>query len=262
RVQVSLPVDVTSRLLTVVPAAFHAGVNDVLLAGLAAALAGGRGVDGQVLVDVEGHGRQALAEGMDLSRTVGWFTIVYPVWLDVGGVEFAEVVGGGPAAGRVIKRAKEQLRRVPGDGLGYGLLRYLNPVTAVELAPLATAQIGFNYLGRFSGAASAKGSPAEWQPIARGGYADGLPATHVLEAGGAVRDAADGPRLTVTVSWPAELLEEPDVQDLADRWVAVLGGFTEHMTRPDAGGHTPSDFPLLDLGQRQVERLEALAEEI
>src|SRR5262249_10352307 len=80
---------------------------------------------GGVVVDVEGHGREEVWSDMDLSRTVGWFTSLYPVRLDVGGLDVEEALGGGAALGRALKRIKEQLRAVPGNGLGYGLLRYL-----------------------------------------------------------------------------------------------------------------------------------------
>ncbi|WP_434739244.1 hypothetical protein, partial [Streptomyces katrae] len=86
--------------------------------------------------------------GADLSRTVGWFTTVFPVRLDVGDVDLDEVFGAGPAAGTVLKSVKEQLLAVPGKGLGYGLLRHLNEETAAVLAPYSTGQIAFNYLGR------------------------------------------------------------------------------------------------------------------
>ncbi|MBR7678696.1 non-ribosomal peptide synthetase, partial [Streptomyces daliensis] len=123
RVSVEVPSQVTSALLTAVPTAFHAGVDDVLLAGLAAAVGEWRVATvaaGGFLVDVEGHGRVPLSAGADLSRTVGWFTGIHPVKLNAGAVRGTEVREGGPAAGRVVKRVKEQLRDVPGDGLGYG----------------------------------------------------------------------------------------------------------------------------------------------
>nr|BFE81284.1 hypothetical protein GCM10020093_038850 [Planobispora longispora] len=127
--------EVTGPLLSRVPAAFHGRADDVLLAGLAAAVArwGGRR---DVLVDLEGHGRQEdLFPGADLSRSVGWFTSMHPARIDAGELEWADLAGGGPAAGHAVKRVKEQLRALPGP-LGYGLLRYLNPDTAPALAAL------------------------------------------------------------------------------------------------------------------------------
>src|SRR5262249_39693004 len=81
--------------------------------------------------------------GSDLSRTVGWFTSLYPVRLDVGGVDVEEALAGGAGLGRALKLIKEQLRAVPGNGLGYGLLRYLNARTGLQLSGFAAPQIGF-----------------------------------------------------------------------------------------------------------------------
>ena len=138
-------------LLGEVPAAFHAGVQDILLIAFGLALAEFLGTGSAPIgIDVEGHGRdEELAPDVDLSRTVGWFTTKYPVSLDVGGLNWAQVRAGDAALGAVIKDAKEQLRALP-DGLTYGLLRYLNPdVDLAEFDP----PIGFNYLGRLGGRA-------------------------------------------------------------------------------------------------------------
>jgi len=265
-VSVTVPAPVTSALLSSVPAAFHGGVNDVLLAGLAAAVSEWRSrrgqPDGPVLVDMEGHGRESLRPGLDVSQTVGWFTSVHPVRLDTGAQEAAEVRAGGPAAGRVVKRVKEQLREVPGDGLGYGLLRYLNPGTRSVLAGRPVPQIGFNYLGRLTaaGRAPAGGSAGAgaWRQLELDGEADAAMAVaHPLEVTGVVRDGPDGPVLALTLTWPDGLLDAADAGDLAGGWRDMLHGLAEHAARPGAGGHTPSDFPLLALAQDQVEALEA-----
>ena len=97
QLELRLPVEVAGPLLGSVPGVFHGEVNDVLLAGLARAVRRWRGGGGPVLVDVEGHGREELAAGLDLTRTVGWFTTVYPVCLDPG----EEGVSG------ALKRVKE-----------------------------------------------------------------------------------------------------------------------------------------------------------
>jgi len=132
-------------------------INHALLTALALSIVQwcgrrGRGADHAVLIDVEGHGREEVLADIDLSRTVGWFTSLFPVRLDAGGVDVAEALAGGPALGRALKLIKEQLRGVPNNGLGYGLLRYLNRQTGSQLAKFAAPQIGFNYLGRFAGA--------------------------------------------------------------------------------------------------------------
>ena len=148
------------------PAAFHGRVNDVLLTALVVAVAGWRRRSAQgkganaVLIDLESHGREELFEGLDLTRTVGWFTSLFPVRLDAGGLDLEEAMRGGAALGEAFKGIKEQLRQVPDGGLGYGLLRYLNPETAPALSELASPQIGFNYLGRFGGSSSRLGNRA------------------------------------------------------------------------------------------------------
>ncbi|MFI2010253.1 condensation domain-containing protein, partial [Streptomyces jumonjinensis] len=261
RVSVRIPVEVTSELLTGVPVAYRAGVDDVLLAGLAAAVVEWRAGGSAVLVDVEGHGRVPLSGGEDLSRTVGWFTRVHPVRLDVGSVDLSDVRGGGVAAGRVVKRVKEQIRAVPGHGLGYGMLRYLNPETAPELAALPTAQIGFNYLGRFTDTATDGVVCKAWTPAAEAGPASGTageyPVMHAIEAEGVVQDSTNGPELTLTLVWPEGLLAEEAARSLADGWAAMLAGLVEHSTGAGAGGRTPSDLPLVSLDQSQIEELEA-----
>ncbi|MEK8104456.1 condensation domain-containing protein [Micromonospora sp. M12] len=89
-------------------------------------------------MNLEGHGREDLVDGLDLSRTVGWFTSNYPVRLDPG-------TDGGTAG---LKRVKEQLRAVPDKGVGYGLLRYLDEESAARLATAGRPQLSVNYLGR------------------------------------------------------------------------------------------------------------------
>ncbi|MEU9117891.1 amino acid adenylation domain-containing protein, partial [Streptomyces sp. NPDC048483] len=131
RLTVELGTEATAAVLRTVPAVFRSNVADALLAALAVAVADhrrtkGLGESGRVLVDVEGHGREELTESTDLSRTVGWFTSMYPAALDIG-----ELSGDRAAAlGLAVKRVKEQLRALPDNGIGYGLLRYLNPETA------------------------------------------------------------------------------------------------------------------------------------
>src|SRR5581483_4175094 len=124
----SVDTDTTRVLLGEVPAAFHAGVHDILLIGFGLAVAQFAGAASTPIgIDVESHGRQDdWGADVDLSRTVGWFTTKYPVSLALDPLDWGDVVDGNAALGTVVKSAKEQLRALP-DGLTYGLLRYLNP---------------------------------------------------------------------------------------------------------------------------------------
>ncbi|WP_126900393.1 non-ribosomal peptide synthetase [Streptomyces sp. WAC 01325] len=259
----------TATLVGRTAALFHCGIHDILLATLAGAVAHWRDdPHTPVLVNVEGHGRTTL-DGADLSRTVGWFTSAHPVRLDVGGVDLFGVMDGERAAGLLLKSVKEQIRAVPGDGLGYGLLRYFNAETAPVLAELPVPQVGFNYLGRFdarAGGSVRAGAGVAWEPATpRALYSSDdprMPLPHTLEAGAVVRDTRHGPELTLTLSRPARVLADDGADSLGRIWLALLRGLAAHSDRPSVGGHTPSDFPLLDLDQDEVERLEAIAADL
>jgi amino acid adenylation domain-containing protein/non-ribosomal peptide synthase protein (TIGR01720 family) len=260
----TLPPAMTGSLLTTVPAAFHAGINDVLLTALALAIAQwrrGRGVGSAVLVTVEGHGREEIIGGVDLSRTVGWFTSLFPVCVDPGVLAWEDVCAGGPAVGVAIKCVKEQLRALPDHGIGFGLLRYLNPQTGLELAGLSHPQIGFNYLGRFPAPNTpVAGVSAEWTlapeaTVLEGGMDPAMPLVHGLELTVLVCDHSDGPRLEARWSWAPQIWSDHDIDEIARLWSQALQGLVEHGSRPGAGGHTPSDFPLVALSQHQIDQL-------
>ncbi|MFC9502549.1 amino acid adenylation domain-containing protein [Streptomyces sp. NPDC057002] len=250
-------------LLTAVPAHFNTGAEEVLLTALALAFAcwraGRDGVPG-LLVDVERHGREELSEGADPARTVGWFTSVAPHRLDLAGQDADEALRGGAGTGQALKQVKEQVRALPDRGIGHGLLRHLNPGTRAALADLPTPQVGFNYLGRL-------GTPGEETP------AFGLvphPALGPLGLLGAARDPAApvphglevtvlarGPVLGSTWSWAPGVWDERDVRELADLWCRAAEALAAPATRQDAGGHTPSDLPLVSLSQEEIDELEA-----
>ncbi len=264
---VRLPVPVTESLMTAVPAAFHAGVNDGLLAGLALAVAAwrrARGVDEpSTLVRLEGHGREEdIAPGADLSRTIGWLTSMFPVRLNLGDIDLDDAFGGGGAAATAVKSIKEQLLAVPGKGLGYGLLRFLNDETAAELAPYPDGQIAFNYLGRFSDADMPEHlrglgwtQAEDTAELAATPDAD-MPAMSAVEINAVVTDTADGPRLTAQFGAPVGVLSPAEVRELAELWCAALEGLARHVARPGAGGLTPSDVPLVSVRQSELETWE------
>ncbi|MFE2210278.1 amino acid adenylation domain-containing protein [Streptomyces rubiginosohelvolus] len=256
-----LPADPTRALLTGVPAAFHAGMNDVLLTALTAAVVEWRRRRGtyatDLLLDLEGHGRDEGTGTLDLSRTVGWFTTLHPVRLDLGRADHRELVAGGPALGRAVKRVKEQLNTVPQHGLGHGLLRHLNEGTAKELSSAAVPELCFNYLGRFTAPDDTDWSPAPEIHLLGGSVDPGLPFGRSLQLNAYVRDTPDGPRLTALWSWPEALWDDADIAELADDWFTMLGALVRHTATGGAGGHSPSDLPLVDLSQNDIDLLES-----
>ncbi|MFY7569216.1 amino acid adenylation domain-containing protein [Streptomyces sp. WI04-05B] len=241
---VRLPAATTGALLTDV----QARMDEALLTGFALATARWRerqgwGADSSVLVDVEKHGREEIRDDIDLSRTVGWFTAIHPLRLDPG-------TG---AATTSLKRVKEQIRAVPDNGLGFGLLRYLNPDTAGALAAYPAPQIGFNYLGRVS--ASSLEDSGDWAGESRMDTRvvpsdPGMPFAHALEISAVTRETPEGPRLDVTFSWPGALFTAEQIRQLAEEWFAALGSLGGQ-----PGGLTPSDLPLVALDQAEIDRL-------
>ena len=257
----TLPAALTEALLTRVPAAFYCGINDVLLTGLVVAIARwcrqrGRNTSNAILLDVEGHGREEIFPDVDLSRTVGWFTSLYPVRLDPGPLDVEEAMAGGPTLGRALKLIKEQLHAVPDHGLGYGLLRYLNPHTALQLRELARPQIGFNYLGRFPAAAAMDWVGATESAALSGGGDPAMPIAHAIEVNALTLDSSDGAILNVTWSWAPALITKAEVSALAQNWFQALEALVHHSAQPQAGGRTPSDLPLVSVSQAEIERLE------
>ncbi|MER6303761.1 amino acid adenylation domain-containing protein, partial [Kitasatospora sp. NPDC001539] len=258
---VSVPSEQTVPLLTTLPAAYSTGVTEILLAGFALAVADWRRHRGQPaegpLVDVESHGRHDLFAGADLSRTVGWFTEQHPVRVDPGPLDWGDVSLGGPSVGQAVKRIKEQVNALPGNGAGYGLLRYLNPGTSRALAELPSAEWGFNYLGRFADGAAGK----DWAPAGTTGLIGGadrrMPLEHAVDLTLVTEDRPEGPVLVATWTWAGELLAEPEVEQLSRAWLRSVEALAAHAADPAAGGRTPSDFPLVSLSMREVELLEA-----
>ncbi|GAA2661125.1 hypothetical protein GCM10010412_033970 [Nonomuraea recticatena] len=222
---VCLPVAKTAPLLAELPARYHGTVDDVLLTALAHALSRGR--RDPVQVDLEGHGRDGDA---DLTRTIGWFTTIAPVVLD------PLELGDAPTTGGAIKRVKERLRAVPAQGRPAG-------------------SILFNYLGRFRSGEGADWAPADDAEPLTAGRDPGMPLSHPLEINALVRDGAEGPELSATWSWPAGVLADADVADLAQGWLEALGALAVHAGEPGAGGHTPSDFPMVALSQEEIDAL-------
>ncbi|MGW5658483.1 condensation domain-containing protein, partial [Streptomyces humi] len=232
---VGLGTEQTERLLRDVPGAFHTQINDVLLSVLGTVLTEWCATP-HVVVDLEGHGREDVGADIDVSRTVGWFTSVYPVVL--------AGTSGGDDPGAILRRTKERLREIPRKGHGYGLLRHLG-----HWDPGPGADVAFNYLGQTTQAVDAAGASAgRFRPTGR---ALGRPQsmlgdrTHLLEINSQI---ALG-RLELVWMYSDRIHGESTVRRLAHRYIEVLDDLIAYCCRPDVGGYTPSDFPLAGLDQ-------------
>ncbi|MGY4490642.1 amino acid adenylation domain-containing protein [Pseudomonas sp. TE3610] len=235
----------TRQLMQQAPASYRTQINDLLLTALARVLVRWTGQP-SVLLQLEGHGREESVADADLSRTLGWFTSVYPVHLTPRS-ELAES----------IKAIKEQLRGVPDKGMGYGVLRYLSGEASV-LAALPQPRITFNYLGQFDASFQAD---AAWLPASepRGSDVDALaPLTSDLGIDGQVYDGC----LSLTWTFSAERFHVDTIQALADAFTDELTELVEHCLCVGEAGVTPSDFTQRDLGQDELEALTVAAADI
>ncbi|WP_272933399.1 non-ribosomal peptide synthetase [Streptomyces sp. PSAA01] len=264
-IPVELSAEVTEAVLTRLPAAFNGTGTDVLLAALALALDRWHGQDRSTLVRLEGHGREEdVVPGADLSRTAGWFTSMYPARVDVRGVDLADALAGGPSAGKAVKLVKEQLRGIPDKGMGFGLLRHLNPDTAAQLAEYRPPQLGFNYLGRISDTdvpehlrADGWGPSPSWSAELVPQPDPDLPALSALEVNAVATDGPDGTRLRAVFTFATGVLSRERTAELAGLWVRALSGMAAYAACPDIGGLTPSDAPLVAVRQEEIETWEA-----
>lgn len=252
--------DVTTALLGEIPAKFHAGVNDVLLTALAVTLARWRHERGQgqthAHIELEGHGRESrfVADSAgfepELSRTVGWFTTLFPVTVDPGAAADPTAPDYLAAA---LKAVKEDLARVPDNGVSYGALRHLAHAEFDAPAP----QVLFNYLGRFDAGAS-----GDWQLASSTGQLGEkrdprMRLPRALEFNAIAEPAATTGEyeLVTTISWPDDMFTDDDIVALGEYFRAALTG----LAALDEGGHSPSDFALVPLTQADVDDLDGPA---
>ncbi|MDF0531163.1 amino acid adenylation domain-containing protein [Tsukamurella sp. 8F] len=243
-VSLQMPPHITDSVLTELPRSLSADVNEVLLGSLAIAVGAWRARRGvehrRVLVGLEGHGREeSFVPGSDLSRAVGWFTTEYPVGLDTADVDPATALTDPGAAAAAVLRIRDELRRVPDHGIGYGVLRTASSA-ATELLEGTGPQVGFTYLGQFGSGGGT--DDAEWHtaPETPGIRDLGDPATplaSVLHIDIAAVEARDGSGwdLQGGMTYATEILEEADVVGLRDLWIQALDSLAktnEKRSRP------------------------------
>ncbi|MCK1516314.1 amino acid adenylation domain-containing protein [Bradyrhizobium sp. 190] len=242
--EVSLVFDaeLTSRLLQDAPTAYRTQVNDLMLASLARAVSRWSRRD-DLTIELEGHGREDIFAGADISRTVGWFTTAFPVRLHGAASDDASL----------IKAVKEKLRAVPNRGLGYGVLRYLgSDVQRNALAQLAEPQIVFNYLGRFDGSVGTSQRFA-FAPEGSGpSRSAAAPLRGWLNITAMVREGC----LQLSFGYGRKRYRRETVERVAGLYESALRELVAHCCT-GASGLTPSDVALSGLGQADLDRLEA-----
>ncbi|MGW4769103.1 amino acid adenylation domain-containing protein [Nocardia sp. NPDC004278] len=260
RIQQRIPAAVAHTVLTAIPDRFHCSANDPLLAALVLALGEWRRRRGTAaaageLISVEGHGREERAvPGADLSATVGWFTTRFPVRIEWESVDLDDALSGGISAGLAIKQVKEQLRAVPGNGIGYQMLRHLDPRGSAELADLPEPEISFNYLGRVGvGERSGPWAPTTEFTALTATSDPGMALAAALDINAIAEEGRDGLEIHATWEFASQVLRGEEVDELAGLWVRALGALADHVRSDTTPGFTPSDFPLVAVPQDDID---------
>ena len=232
----------TREVLQEVGKAYKTEIGEVMMCAMAEAIGEWTG-ERRVRVEMEGHGREEIGEGIDVSRTVGWFTSIFPVVFDIREAN---------DLGESLKRIKEQMRRIPRRGVGYGALKYLSRDEQIKrrMQSFPQAEISFNYLGQLDEILlnSSLYSPA--QESCGSMYSPDEKRRYLINIFGSVI----GRQLNLIWEYSSELHSQSTIEQLADATVESLRSIIAHCTSSVAGGYTPSDFPLAELDQDELDQ--------
>ncbi|MED2979789.1 condensation domain-containing protein, partial [Bacillus swezeyi] len=234
----SLSKEQTEQLTTKVHEAYHTEMNDILLAALGFAIKEWTGQD-DLLVSLEGHGREDIIDGLNISRTVGWFTSQFPALIQMRHAD---------DTGYQIKRIKEDLRHIPNKGIGYGIYRYLTEEG--KQAKAIKPEISFNYLGQFT-------EMSESGLFSRSSMPSGDPLSpetekpNVLDIVGFIEDGV----LTMSIVYSSLEFKETTITAVADSFKAYLLQLVDHCLNQDGDEITPSDLGDDDLTLEELDKL-------
>ncbi|MCP5049883.1 MAG: hypothetical protein GY940_22130, partial [bacterium] len=237
----------TEALITTVNEAFFTEINDILLTALGLAFKESFGME-RLLVAMEGHGRETILEDVDITRTIGWFTSIYPVLLDFS---YASVKADETRLSRQIKEIKESLRLVPARGIGYGILKYLtHPGHKTGLSFGLKPQVRFNYLGQFDADLEQRSfsmAKESMGPV----VAPGGEREYLLEVSGLIA----GKRLVLSIGYHPRQFKPGTPDTLLANFKTALIGIISHCTTRKTRQLTPSDFTYTGLTIPQVDQL-------
>jgi amino acid adenylation domain-containing protein/non-ribosomal peptide synthase protein (TIGR01720 family) len=235
----------TESLLRDTPKVYHTQISDLLLTAVVQVFTDWT-QNSAILLDMEGHGREEIIPNIDLSRTVGWFTTLYPVLFHLDTKQ----------PGEAIKAIKEQLRQIPHRGIGYGLLQYFGGTGDLltvqqQLQAQPQAQVSFNYLGQFSQFTTPTAMFRPVQDSSGPWYSPRSHRTYLIDIHGIIIKN----QLRMTWLYNNHIHRKTTIEKLAGDQINALSKLIDHCLTPDAGGYTPSDFPLTDLSQAQLDKL-------
>ena len=242
-VDVKLDAELTRQLLQEVPSTSNTQINQILLAALVSAFERWSGST-SLLVNVEGHGREEIVEGIDVSRTVGWFTTIYPLLLEVDAEE---------DLGKTLARTRERLQSVPRRGIGYGMLKYLNADPSVfnQLRETVNPQVSFLYLGQLD------------QPLAQLELFTEAEESRGMDHGGTIRRphliefsayVADG-QLQIEWAYSEQVHEKDTIERLSQNYLDALRSLITFCLSSEETHYTPSDFSDFGWDQQDLDAI-------
>lgn len=240
-----MSVAATKLLLSDVQKTYNTQINDILLTSLVDILRNWTG-NTDVLINLEGHGRENGFENTDISRTIGWFTTIFPV-------EFSTEWFFNKDLGAAIKSVKEQIRKIPKKGLSYGIARYLSEdkVTRDLLISKKNAEISFNYMGQFSNGSKVSAIVPSNYHVDTDRTNQGL-REHLIEINCSIQENI----LVLNWTFSKSKYKFDTIDKLASQYILVLEKFINHCMNKNKSESTPSDFPLATLNQSELDYIE------
>ena len=231
----------TEKLLKGTNKAYNTEINDILLTALGYAIKGYSGED-KVLIELEGHGREEILKGTDINRTVGWFTTIYPVLLDMDKTQDLSLQ---------IKNIKEGLRKIPKKGIGYGVIKYLMPEERKQGINLEVKpEIGFNYLGQFDNDVERGVFGAS-----RLGTGNSVSAENQRQHAIEINSMVAGGRLSVSFSFDERQFKKETIKAIAESYKESIKEISEHCATKEKSELTPSDLSSEEISIDQIEEV-------
>ena len=228
---VSLTEDETTQLLKNVPKAYHTEINDILLTSLVLTL-GDWTQDYSLTLSLEGHGREDIVKDIDLSKTIGWFTSIFPVHLKIVNPQ---------DLGESIKTIKEELRKIPHKGIGYGILAYLTQDLSFPM--VSHPSMSFNYLGQWDNTFMQKNLFTFSKESCGESISDQNERSHLLDIDGEVKEGV----LTLSFTYSNNHYHKQTIDKLAHNFTIRLREIIQHCCQGNIFGYTSSDFDLINL---------------
>jgi non-ribosomal peptide synthase protein (TIGR01720 family) len=252
---VSLSEEETQSLLQRVPKAYRTEINDILLTALALAIGDWTGKY-EVSLSLEGHGREDIGLGIDTSRTIGWFTTVFPVYLNVSSASKRYNENNTSTSdidlGEAIKTVKEELRRIPNKGIGYGVLSYLSGDSNKEDKTIShfRPSISFNYLGQWDNTLQKECAFTFASEFCGESVSKENKDSYILNINSEIRRGSFG----VSFSYSGACYRRQTIENIGGFFIERLKQIIKHCTSEGVHGYTISDFKAIDLSPNKLSK--------